>query len=57
MGRAAIPHPTRRGVKLIVLICGIGGGYPGRLPNASVSVGMAARAPFDANQIGSIPLL
>jgi len=51
-------HSRReRGVKLIVAMRGIGGGYPEKLPNASISLGMAARARFDAGQIGDIPLV
>jgi hypothetical protein len=51
-------HPRReRGVKLIVAMCGIGGGYPERLLNASRRLGLAARIQFDAGQIGGMPLV
>jgi hypothetical protein len=37
LGRAAIALPNAAGVKLIVVMRGIGGGYPERLANASIT--------------------
>jgi hypothetical protein len=45
LGRAPIAHRIGHRVKLIVAMCGIGGGYPGVAASASIAYKVREAAP------------